>query len=280
MPVPTYGAATLPIFQFVDDDGNPISGGKLYTYIGGTSTQAATFRDDAGTANTNPIILDSSGRATIFIAAGTYKFVLKDEDDIEVWSADDISNTGLIALSGDILGTTDVQVVANKLIGTSNTFTIWTNRLTLQDPTVNNKQAQFSVSGITAGATRTLGLPDGDTTLVGENTQQAITNKFIRKVVSTYSANGAITIQDSIVLLSNSPAGAMTLASPTSLDGVTLTIISTTAYQHTVTCTAGFNNGGTASDVATFGGAVGDSMMIAAAGGIWYVLNLRNVTLA
>ena len=49
--------------QFFDNNGNPLSGGKLYTYAAGTTTPQATYASAAGsTLNTNPIILDAAGR--------------------------------------------------------------------------------------------------------------------------------------------------------------------------------------------------------------------------
>jgi hypothetical protein len=43
---------------------------------------------------------------------------------------------------------------------------------------------------------------------------------------------------------------------------------------------SGFNNGGAASDVGTFGGARGDNFLIRAVVGKWQVDYVRNVTLA
>lgn len=50
--------------QFFDDNGDPLSGGKIFQYEAGSfSVQRTTYSDAAGTvANTNPIVLDSSGR--------------------------------------------------------------------------------------------------------------------------------------------------------------------------------------------------------------------------
>ncbi len=100
---------------------------------------------------------------------------------------------------------------------------------------------------------------------------------------AAYAASGAITIaQGPAVITKSSAAGVMTLAAPTATthDGMEMNIISSTAQAHTVTnTTPGFNNGGSASDVATFGGAIGDNMSIVAYQGVWYVQNLRNVTL-
>lgn len=50
-------------WQFLDDNGNPLSGGKIFTYAAGTTTPLATYTSrDGTTANANPIILDAAGR--------------------------------------------------------------------------------------------------------------------------------------------------------------------------------------------------------------------------
>lgn len=95
------------------------------------------------------------------------------------------------------------------------------------------------------------------------------------------SADGAIAVKSGIVAITKGTAAALTLASPTDVtdDGKRLLITATTAAAHTVTLTAGFNGGSTGTDVATFGGAIGDNMEIVAYGGKWLVVSLRNVTL-
>lgn len=85
----------LPRFSQVDAYGNPLVGGKLYTYANGTTTPQTTYQDAAGTiANTNPIILDSLGSAVIFLTEGVvYTFVMKDANDALLWSQDSISGS-------------------------------------------------------------------------------------------------------------------------------------------------------------------------------------------
>lgn len=80
--------------QFFDNSGNPLSGGKLYTYAAGTTTPLATYTTPAGTtANTNPIILNSAGRPPQEIwlsVVYSYKFELKTSTDVLIATYDNI----------------------------------------------------------------------------------------------------------------------------------------------------------------------------------------------
>lgn len=84
---PVGGAAT----QFFDNNGNILAGGKLYSYEAGTTTPKTTYTSVAGTvANTNPIILDSSGRISgeVWLTSGaSYKFAMTDSvgNSIGTW---------------------------------------------------------------------------------------------------------------------------------------------------------------------------------------------------
>ncbi len=83
-------------WQFFANDGEVLAGGKLYTYVAGSTTPQSTWTDSTqAVLNANPLILDSSGRPSteIWLTAGTnnYKFVLKDEDDVQLGSWDNIT---------------------------------------------------------------------------------------------------------------------------------------------------------------------------------------------
>lgn len=84
-----------PNYQFFDENGDPLAGGKLEFFVSGTSTPQDTYSDDALTvANTNPVILDGAGRAgDIFLLSTDYKVVLKESDDTVVWTADPVRST-------------------------------------------------------------------------------------------------------------------------------------------------------------------------------------------
>jgi hypothetical protein len=84
--------APSPFLQFLDNNGNPLAGGSLYTYAGGTQTPIATFTDYTGTINNpNPIILDAGGRAELWInPALSYKFIVQSADGTFVKTTDNI----------------------------------------------------------------------------------------------------------------------------------------------------------------------------------------------
>lgn len=89
--------------QFLNDSGRPLSGGKLYSYVAGTTTPQATYTSASGlTAHTNPIVLDSAGRVAtgeIWVTAGqNYKFVLKTSTEVTIATWDNmtgINGTGI-----------------------------------------------------------------------------------------------------------------------------------------------------------------------------------------
>lgn len=77
--------------RYTDNNGNNLSGGKLYAFAAGTSTPLDTYSDQAGTTpNTHPVVLNARGEATIFWGASPYKAVLKDASDVEVWTQDNM----------------------------------------------------------------------------------------------------------------------------------------------------------------------------------------------
>ena len=81
-----------PVMQFFDANGNPLVGGKLFTYAAGTTTPQATYTDyNGGTANTNPVILNSRGEAAVWCGDSRYFMVLKDSDDVEIWTSDNVN---------------------------------------------------------------------------------------------------------------------------------------------------------------------------------------------
>lgn len=74
-----------------NDSGAIVPGGKLYFYEPGTATLKDTYTtSNLDTENTNPVILDSAGRATIWLN-GNYKVRFDDADDNTIYTEDNIN---------------------------------------------------------------------------------------------------------------------------------------------------------------------------------------------
>lgn len=104
-----------PFYRALDSNGDPISGAKLYFYEAGTSTPKNTFSDEALTsANANPVIADANGYfGRIYMATDTeYKAVLKDADDVTIWTADTLDPSYITAPS---VATRIAQISSNPI---------------------------------------------------------------------------------------------------------------------------------------------------------------------
>lgn len=64
-------------------------------------------------------------------------------------------------------------------ISNTSTITLKDTNFTLQDDGNTTKQLKFELSGISASTTRTLTVPDANTTIVGTDVTQTLTNKTI-----------------------------------------------------------------------------------------------------
>ena len=100
--------------------------------------------------------------------------------------------------------------------------------------------------------------------------------------VVTISGDGAITAAPSSIYLSKGSAAAITIVAPTSVthDGYLIRIVCQTAQAHVVTCASvGFNAKGSSGTI-TFAAAIGNSVLLEAKGGNWYVVSNIGGTVA
>jgi hypothetical protein len=105
-------------WQFFDNNGVPLAGGLIYTYAAGTTTPQATYTSSTGgTAQANPIVLNSAGRVAVgevWVSDGvSYKFVLKDSTGTTIGTYDNINST---YVAGDLANTTD-PTLGDALVG-------------------------------------------------------------------------------------------------------------------------------------------------------------------
>lgn len=135
--------------QFFDSSGDPLTGGKLYTYAAGTTTPQTTYSAPTGTplpSHANPIVLDSAGRVPaggeIWITAQAYKFVLKTSADALLATYDNVTGLNVASFTpqnftGD--GATVVFTLSSAPISENTTF-VYINGVYQQKNT-------YSVSG-------------------------------------------------------------------------------------------------------------------------------------
>lgn len=112
--------APFPKHQLFTNAGLIASGYQLFTYAAGTTTKLATYNDadlQVAHQNANPIVLDSAGRATIFLTASAYKFVLASPTDTDppgspIWTVDNVSATSPFFQDIDVQGTAGEALTA------------------------------------------------------------------------------------------------------------------------------------------------------------------------
>jgi len=102
--VSAQDAAILPPAKttFFGNDGKPLTSGKVYFYVPNTTTLKTTWQDaNENVANSNPVVLDASGRAIIY-GNGIYRQVVRDRNNNLIWDAVTASvGTGGSTGSGD-----------------------------------------------------------------------------------------------------------------------------------------------------------------------------------
>lgn len=102
--------------QFIGANGAPLALGSVYFYIPGTSTFKNTWQDSASlTLNTNPVILDAAGRATIW-GDGYYRQIVKDAVGNTIW--DKVTSIGSTAVASP----TVVSILNSPYTAASGTY--------------------------------------------------------------------------------------------------------------------------------------------------------------
>jgi hypothetical protein len=241
-----------PKQQIYGSDGNPLVGGKIYTYAAGTTTPLATFTDaGGGTANTNPIILNSLGQANIWLApSSSYKFSVFTSADVLLYTVDNIAtpidylslvtslaspppigstapNTGafttLAATTGTIttVNSTTGNITTVNAATVTATGTITAETLTFEGGGSLTKVPESAIKPITASVaanalTVTLSATTLDfrsATLTSGTVVSRVISSPISVVVSSGSTLGTVSaVQSRIVVLALDNAGTVELA--------------------------------------------------------------------
>lgn len=113
--------------RFFDANGLPLAGGQLFTYLAGTTTPLATYTDSTGvTPNANPVILDSSGYANIWMGPTSYKFVLEDSLSNIIFTIDNVQSiSSQIALLTSTFANIVIPYTSLQAAGLTNTIPLF-----------------------------------------------------------------------------------------------------------------------------------------------------------
>lgn len=196
-------------FTAWDSSGNPLAGGKLYTYVAGTTTPKATYTDSGlGTPNANPVILNSRGEASVWLS-GAYQLVLKDASDVTIYSQDNVTDaltnstiSGTLTISstavtwsgnpthsGNHTFSGNLSVQGNTALGNAGTDTVTTNgNVTVSTPTAGDTITAGQVAGSSAFI-GTASLPGSTVQLSASNTS-ASANSDARMTSTVNGASG------------------------------------------------------------------------------------------
>jgi len=80
---------------FITGTNRPLAGGLMYTYKAGTTDNATTYSDDAGTPNTNPIVLNSDGECDLYLDDSvSYRIILKNAAGVTQFDKDRVASLG------------------------------------------------------------------------------------------------------------------------------------------------------------------------------------------
>ena len=198
-------------WQFLDNNGSPLSGGLLYTYQAGTALAANTYTSASGvTPNSNPVVLNAAGRVQgeIWLTQGqAYKFVLKTSTGVTLGTYDNVPGAAdpndiyvaLAASSGSSL------IGYQPLVGSAITVQTELRALDLADTTFALKGANTDITSLASPA---LGAATATTQAIGDNTTKVATTAFVATAggsqiqpISASVAANALTISASALAL-------------------------------------------------------------------------------
>ena len=261
-------------WQFFDNNGKILSGGNLYTYAAGTTTPLTTYTSSAATtANTNPIVLDASGRVPYEIwinTTSTAKFALYTSTGTLIGTWDNIPS---YASSLNLTGTNNAVTYFNS-VGTftsSSNMTFDGSNLTVAGGITAGSNVAITGNISTTGTATFTGLISSTagissstpavTQSAGDNSTKIATTAFV--------ANTSAKAKIQPLTVSNISGGGFTLnLAPTTLDFRDITLGSGTVTTITNASTISINITG----AATLGTASGKLARIA-------VLAIYNTTI-
>lgn len=153
--------------QYFDNNGVVADSYRLFFYEAGTSTKLDTYDDaDLNSLNTNPVVLDSAGRANIFPLPQAYKVVFAapgsdDPPSSPIWTVDDVIPSSGFTQNVDVVGTAGATIAIGDCVYVSNGASNTAGRWYLADADTADFVSSTSV-GVVAIGFATTAATNGD----------------------------------------------------------------------------------------------------------------------
>ncbi len=162
-----------------DDDGNPLAGGTVTFYAGGTSTLKNVYTDKAKTAPYTELTLDSGGRTHCY-GDGLYKVVIKDSSGTTYDTFDNVFIRAANFYARTVTGNTTATVEDDFIMCNTNGGTITVTLMEIADGGVshplNIKRNGSNTVVIDGGASETIDGAATYTISVDKRTVQLISD--------------------------------------------------------------------------------------------------------
>lgn len=129
--------------QYLLADGSVNAGGKLFFYETDLTTPKDTWSDEAMTTlNSNPVVMDAAGRTLTDVwGDGEYGVVMKDADDVVIWTRNNVKADGDASLTLPALG-------AGQFWTSNGSIIVATDIIQAPDPTGHSGQVVYSDGAI------------------------------------------------------------------------------------------------------------------------------------
>lgn len=208
----TTQLAPAPIFRGWDNNGNPLVSGQLFTYVAGTTTPQASWTDATQvTQNTNPVILNARGEASVWLDPSlTYKLALQDSAGNPIWTKDQIQGATLFSPNANVVpSVSNTFTVGSPTVSWANIY-LGPNKAPAFDPTTGNilYYAQTATE-VAVGATPVdFAYPPGYPERYGTNTTPGTTDMTaaVQAAINyARAAPGVVSLGATGILLVTSP---------------------------------------------------------------------------
>lgn len=190
--------------QFQNKNGSILTSGKIYIYYQGRTALATTYHDEEGTVvNSNPILLDNNGRATVFVnPIYSYTIVVCDYYGTELFSQD-ITIHDAVSVAKDVLvlGTDGTVLVDTENLpnGVQYDLSVNTDIIATKESVDNVKSDLTNLTEVVNGHTTEIGQIKDDVNTIKEDVnsiESALTNKKDKQPTKNFNGSATKTVKN------------------------------------------------------------------------------------